>query len=298
MTNADGEDLCAFSWVFLDEWSPCLSENGVCGKGTQWRRQYCIDFDGDVYADEDCVASGKVPQFESRECTMNRSCCEFSDLETIKCSVLLTSNSSVCVTPWSERRCICSDEMQDNSTDINDEMSNIRNSIQCLWTSDTIDNPPISFNVKKDVCNPTGNNYNEVNNCYEFDANNTCYSWTVNVDYRNGKITQVGDRSIASDSQCEVPNCWDGWTDWSDCAGTCDEAYQWRRQTTSTGLSACRQPPLYEYQSCNLTNCCEWVHDDSIEWGACSVLCGEGKQMRLPYRCSCDDDYLCPFPNF
>jgi len=52
----------------------------IVEKGTQWRRQFCLDAEGTVKPDEFCLFSGEVPLFETRECTMNQSCCEFGKL--------------------------------------------------------------------------------------------------------------------------------------------------------------------------------------------------------------------------
>jgi hypothetical protein len=291
--------MCSNHWDFLDEWSSCLSENHYCGDGIQWRRQLCLDEDGNVYPDELCLFTGEVPLFETRECTLDQSCCEFGELIDVECDSLFIdddSNSQVCVTPWAERECICSDSTDtDSKTKTGDSFED---QTKCLWTSSTLENPPIVYDLT-DFC-IFGDEFDEETACYEFDSNDTCLFWEVVLDYRNGDILEISERSEMESEECytSIPNCWDGWTEWSTCAGTCDEAYQWRRQTTSQGLSACRQPPSFEYRSCNLTDCCEWVYDETMSWSNCSELCGEGIQIRFPYSCSCDDEYLCPPPEF
>jgi len=158
-----------------------------------------------------------------------------------------------------------------------------------------IENPPI-YDILTNTC---GNNSNQSIQCFEYSSNNTCLKWNVTIDNQSGQITdiQYPDTTDSMNCNSSALNCWDGWTDWSPCAGTCDEAYQWRRQSTSMGVSSCRQPPAYEYQSCNLTNCCTWVYNDSISWSNCTAPCGNGIQMRMPYTCSCGDEYQCPSPD-
>lgn len=315
--DENGTDICSNTWGFVDNWSLCISDNHYCGDGTQWRRQFCLDGNGNILSDEACVFSGVTPIFETRNCSMNQTCCEFSDYVNITCNQLNTLNSPVCVTPWAERQCNCpesnnnnssqnesnnnsnSQNESNNSTSQNNStnQSNDNTYTQCLWTTDMIDNPPISFDLAS-FC-PAGENLQDRTTCDEYSSNNTCLTWTVilSPDSTNFRATDRNETSLG-DCNSSVQNCWDGWTDWSPCAGSCDEAYQWRRQTTSKGLSACRVPPSYEFQSCNLSNCCEWVLNDSVSWSNCSGVCGLGVQMRFPYTCSCGDDYQCPPPEF
>jgi len=86
--ETENGDLCSNSWEYLDEWSPCVSDNHYCGEGTQWRRQFCLDAEGIVNPDDYCLFSGEVPLFETRECTMNQSCCEFGKLIYMECDSL------------------------------------------------------------------------------------------------------------------------------------------------------------------------------------------------------------------
>jgi len=297
--------MCSYFWDFLDDWSTCISDNHYCGNGTQWRRQRCLDQNGNVLSDDNCLFTGEAPLFDTRDCSMNQSCCEFGELVKVDCNSLFLDDERhppLCVISWSERACNCGDnsDNSDNSNNSDNSTDQSNNFIQCLWTSDMIDNPPISYDVTNDTCPSVGNFSEILTTCYEYSSNETCLSWNVSFDEETGEISNVETPNTTDIGNCNysTENCWDGWTDWSSCAGTCEEAYQWRRQTSSQGLSFCRHPPSFEYQSCNLTNCCEWEFDESIDWSNCSGPCGQGIQMRFPYTCSCDDESLCPPPEF
>jgi len=66
-------DLCSNSWGFLPEWSPCISDIHDSLTGTQWRKQFCLDKDGSIYPEENCMFSGEEPLFEMRECSVDQS---------------------------------------------------------------------------------------------------------------------------------------------------------------------------------------------------------------------------------
>jgi hypothetical protein len=278
-------DSCC-TWNFTDNWSECMTDNHCCGNGIQWRRQVCLCNDEESDDVSGCLLSGQLPLTETRECSMS-DCCQFGPATPISCDQLMKSNrqaSDLCITSWKQRDCLC-------PSGIDGELEP-GNFTQCAWDSMIFDNPPISFDRSQDYC-LTPDQPDGTVDCNEFLSNGTCAAYTF--EFGAGAVISVSDISTG-DCHYSDTNCWDGWSDWSPCCGTCDEAYQWRIQTTSTGLNSCRQPPQFEFQNCTIENCCFWTYDDTVEWSSCSVLIGDGFQSRFPYNCSCDDLTLCPVP--